>query len=464
MKQPLLPEEKIFRQTMRDYKMLQAGRKILLAVSGGADSMALLHLTAGLRAEKQLELWVLTLDHGLRPESPREVRLVEEACAKLGIPCYSLELPVRETAGSEKISLEEAGSKLRRRLFQEYRQKLGADLIATGHHLDDQAETILLHIIRGSSEKGLRGIYPVAPEGLIRPLIRLSREDILNYCRERQIPFLEDSSNRDWQIPRNRVRGELLPLLMQYNPQIKTALSRLGENVREDGDFLDSTALELYRELGASEISGRISFDLKKLAALPPFWQKRMLLLGLKELKGDLKDLSRVNLKTLEQILAGRPGKHCPLPGDLIGEKTQTRLLLYRGRQIASPLRPQVVELPRGGSFKEWGIKIAGEILPAGNYKSSGPWEGYFDAGLLGTEILLRSRKDGDRYLPPGKLPGKAVKKFLQERKIARGERERIPILEKDGEIVWIVGLDFSRKFLAGLQSSRVYRLRAESL
>lgn len=465
--QKLLKAERIFRRTIKEHRLFSPGAGILLAVSGGADSMALLHLFAGLREEQKLRLWALTLDHRLRPESRKEVELVKETCLKLQVPCYGLEIPVEETARQEKISREEAGSKLRKQCLQAYRENLGAEVIATGHHLDDQAETILLHLIRGCGEQGLRGIYPLTPQGVIRPLLDLSREDLREYCREREVPFMEDASNRDFKIPRNRIRGELLPLLAQYNPQIKLSLSRLGENLRECGEALDETAEALYRECLEEETAEQVAFELKKLRALSPFWQRSLMRLGIEHLQGDLKDLSRVNFQALEELLSRSSGRGCPLPGKLWAEKNQTGFLLLKNLPSETPLSPQVLSWPGAYRLEEWGLEIAGEILPAGNYTPESAWEGYFDAALLSGETRLRSREPGDRYLPPGKKQDKKIKELFQELKIPGGKagrREKIPLLEKAGKIVWIIGLDWNREFLAGKDSRQVCRLKAQEL
>ncbi len=230
------------------YGMLPVGARVLCAVSGGADSMCLLHWLNEEREARSLELFAAHFEHGLRgEESLRDADFVREACEKLGIPLTVGSGDVAAYAGREHLGLEEAARNLRYRFLEETADRLHCDRIATAHNADDNAETVLMNLCRGSGTRGLSGIPPVRGR-LIRPLLQTGREEIEAYLAERGIAHVEDSSNSSGAFTRNRIRQQVLPLLKQENPSLLEAVSRMTELLREDERCLNDLADAFLRE------------------------------------------------------------------------------------------------------------------------------------------------------------------------------------------------------------------------
>ena len=230
------------------YDMLPWGSRVLCAVSGGADSMCLLHRLNALRNERGFQLYAAHFEHGIRgDESLRDAAFTEEQCRKLGVPFTLGRGDVPAFAAERKIGLEEAARELRYRFLEETADRLGCDRIATAHNLNDNAETLLMNLCRGAGTRGLRGIPPVRGR-LIRPLLQTSRAEIETWLGENGIPHIEDSSNRDDRNTRNRIRHQVLPLLEEINPSVLAAFSRTASLLREDEEYLSRLAEEFLKE------------------------------------------------------------------------------------------------------------------------------------------------------------------------------------------------------------------------
>lgn len=225
---------------IKAHEMISPGQNVLAAVSGGGDSMALLLLLASLREELGFSLWAAYFDHQLRPESAREGDLAEELAQSLNIPFYRGAAPVRELCGGE--NLENFARGIRYKFLKDVARATKSQRIATGHHGDDQAETLLLHLLRGSGLEGLAAIAPV--EGLlIRPFLQISKEEILEFCRENKVEYATDKSNFSLDYTRNRLRLEILPLLKTINPKLTESLMSTAEICRGENQLLQAAAI-----------------------------------------------------------------------------------------------------------------------------------------------------------------------------------------------------------------------------
>lgn len=233
---------------IEQYNMLPEGSSVLCAVSGGADSMCLLHWLHALQQERRFRLYAAHFEHGIRgDESLRDAAFTEEQCHRLGVPFTLGRGDVPAFAAQQKIGLEEAARVLRYRFLEETADRLGCDRIATAHNQNDNAETMLMNLCRGAGTRGLAGIPPVRGR-LIRPLLATDRASIEAYLRENDIPHIEDSSNQDDRNTRNRIRHQLLPLLEEMNPSVLAAFSRTASLLREDEEYLNRLAEEFLKE------------------------------------------------------------------------------------------------------------------------------------------------------------------------------------------------------------------------
>jgi len=315
----------------RRYGLLKKNDSIVVAVSGGPDSIALLTLLAKLRRKFALTLHAVYLDHGLQKEaSKRFLGVARAATANLSLPFFTKTVSVRRLAHSQRRSLEEAGRIARYEFFKSVCQKTGASKIATAHTLDDQAETMLMRILRGSGLRGLGGIPFRRKEGayeVIRPLLLCEKKDILSYLKENKISFCLDETNRDPAFTRNRVRHELLPLIQRrFNPQIKESLSALRTISEEAQAYLEQVSDRLFKKISKKN-KRRVSLPLKSLSHLPGALRREVLLKALASTRGDLKRFTQTHVaSTLELLSSGEYPLELHLPGGIIVRKTEKYL------------------------------------------------------------------------------------------------------------------------------------------
>jgi tRNA(Ile)-lysidine synthase len=457
--------------------MIPAGSRVLVGLSGGPDSVALTLLLRELEPRVPMSLaGVVHVNHGLRDAAADDERFCGELAAHLGVPVRSVAADVRQLARNRRTSLEDAGRTARYEAFESARVELGADLVATGHTRDDQAETFLLRLIRGAGPRGLAGIYPVAGR-TIRPLLDVRRDDLREFLRQRQQAFCEDESNRDLSIPRNRIRHELLPYLVRHvSPGVADVLAREAELARLDADYLDRRAIDLAASIVLTDVSGpasgvrtadahssptTIDIDGASLAALHPALASRVARLALQLLAPD-KFIGFDRVSELLQLAAGtRPA--LSLPGQQ-AERAGGRIVLTR-----EPIRGFA------NSFRVL-LSIPGEVTlePHGWAVSAGSSGAHAADGLavavradaLRLPLAVRSRKRGDRFRPPG-LGGRQRKlqDVLVDRKVPRIGRDGLPlVVDADDRIVWVVGVDVAEDFRVTEPSQAVIFLKARRL
>lgn len=314
------------KQTIRKYNLIKKGEKVLVGVSGGPDSVVLLYVLKCLKKEMQIALHVAHLDHGLRPDSEKDRLFVEALAKKLKLPCTSARINVRELV--KKGSLEEVSRNIRLDFFFKVAKKLRADKIALGHNLDDQAETVLMRILRGSGLYGLSGIAPkrkFSNYQIIRPLLEVRRQDIEAYLKRRRIKTRQDKTNLEEIYFRNKIRNRLLPLLeREYNKNIKTVLSNMANIVSDDYHYLCRAAENAVRRLGKR-------INLAKFLRLHPAIQRLALRLTLQALKGSIRRITLQHIREVEDLILNRPAHSVvDLPGGISVIKTKKHLSFYR--------------------------------------------------------------------------------------------------------------------------------------
>jgi len=293
-------------------------KALVVAVSGGADSVSLLDALARLdeRGKLPAKIFIAHLNHQLRgEESDGDEAFVRSLAEYYGVECFAERAAVAETAKAEKRNLEATARRMRYDFLARVAQICGARMVLTAHTQDDQAETVLMRLLRGSGAEGLRGIHPIRPLNesvkLIRPMLAVARAEVLEHCAHYDLKFRSDSSNDSLEFTRNRVRQELLPLLRSFNPRSEEALARLTELLDDDQDYLHQIALGVLAEIrqGANLVA-------KPLREQPPAIRRRVLRLWLRQERGGLERIEAVHLKAIERlILRGHGGRLIELPG-----------------------------------------------------------------------------------------------------------------------------------------------------
>ena len=308
-----------FEQTNRRHALLKKGDCVVVGVSGGPDSLALLQLLSAVGRKYALRLHVAHLDHGLQRNSRKTRTLVQQAAESRALPFYGKKTNVRESASKNRLSLEDAGRRERYRFFEQVAKKTHANKIATAHTLDDQAETVLMRLIRGAGLRGLAGIPYKRTHGrleIVRPLLDCPKKDLVLFLKKERIDFVRDKMNDDPDFLRNRLRHELLPLLSRaFNPQIRQSLASLQAICHDAQDYLQQRAGGAFRDCLKSVAAGRIVLDVPRLKRLHPAIRHEALAAAVMELKGELTGFGYVHWLAADAVLSStqkNPETHWP--------------------------------------------------------------------------------------------------------------------------------------------------------
>jgi tRNA(Ile)-lysidine synthase len=413
--------------------MLSGGETVLVAVSGGADSVALLHLLMTLAPELSLSLHVLHVDHGLRPDSDRDAAFVRALAARLGVPADVARVTVPRGG-----SLEAAARAERYAALDAHARRLGAGRIALGHTADDQAETVLMRMLAGAGVRGLAGM-PAVRGRVIRPLIETRRADLAAMLQAAGLSWIEDPSNRDPRFLRNRVRHELLPLLSaSYNPDVVASLDRLARLCRATIDTIERVARRELDRLALATADATV-LPHEALAELPPEVAAEVLRQAAEHL-GSRAPLRAWAHRGLARVLASPPPRRAFRLGGVVVEVSSGRVRLVARERPALPAReltvPGQVELPEiGRALSARVVSASGYVVPRASERVG------FDAGRLPSRLTVRARRPGDRFSPFGGAGERRLKSFLIDLKIPRWERARLPLVEADGRILWVGGV-----------------------
>ena len=452
--------------------VLQPGERVLVAVSGGPDSTALLLLLANLREALGLQLAVAHFDHQLRrpEEGAADAAYVRHLVEALGLTVTYGKGDVRKYARSQGISLEEAGRQLRYAFLAQEARRLVAGVVAVGHTASDQAETVLLHVIRGSGLDGLvgmrpRGAWPLGQgPALARPLLEVWRAETERYCQELGLRPRQDPTNLLLEATRNRVRHQLLPLLRELNPAVEESLLRLATASASYIDYLEKQADALWRTL-AQEAARSIGFPRQELAALAPAMATRLLRRAARQLLGPGADLEAVHLQAmLAGLSKGRTRLSLPrgLRFMVRGSRALLTLEEEKLRGGPAPMPPMSLAVPGRARLPQWTVE-ARLISRPKEIRPDSPWEAYLDAEAVGTHLLVRSRRPGDRLRPLGLGGEKKVQDLLVDAKVAVEERDGVPIVCARWGVVWVVGHRIDERAAVGVGTRRVLHLRFEA-
>jgi len=451
---------------VREHGVIREGEHALVAVSGGGDSTAMLLALARLAAECRWRLTVAHFDHRLRTrrEAAEDLAFVAGLCRSLDLPLVHGAGDVARRAKAHGESVEQAARVLRYRFLAREARRAGATVVLLGHTVDDQAETVLLHLARGSGVDGLAGMRPRSSWPLGRgpdagrPLLRLRREETSRYCREAGITPREDATNELLLATRNRVRQEALPALRRLNPRISEALARLAEAAAGDVSVLDQLAQREFQEAARVE-RGRVAVDLKRLGEAPAGLRPRILRRAVQALLGSLAGLEAVHVEALLSLAASRPGR-ASLPRGVVAVRDSRWLTLHRGEPPAGSGIPETpLAVPGITEVGGWRFEVS--LAPAGTAAGPGPLQACLDADAVGRFLLVRSRKPGDRMRPLGLGGERKLQDIMVDAKVPREERDGVPLVVTRWGVVWAVGLRVDERAVATDASRGMVRVRA---
>ena len=417
-------------KTIEKNNMLKNGDKVIVALSGGADSVALLFVLCHLKKEYNLTLYALHVHHGIRgEEADEDCSFCMDLCSKMGVELFIKQYDVPEMADEMGISEEEAGRNARYDAFEEMTFLLGADKVAVAHNMNDDAETVIMRLSRGTGMKGLCGIAPTR-DNIIRPLINCSRAEIEKYLEGENAAYRTDSTNLEDDYTRNRIRHNVLPVLEnEVNSGAVANIAYASQMLAEEEDFIEGYAFESYERCLVFQSEDKIELDAKKLTPLHSAVKKRVIRIAFEKISGKMKDVGRNHIESVLDIFAGETGRSIMLPYGIVAEKSYNKAMLKK----ASGEKEFLYVVEGETYIEECGIFVsvsAEKDLTADESKC-------FDGEKIQGQIFARSRKDGDRLCINKDGRSKKIKDILIDMKIPREEREKTVVIGSENGILW---------------------------
>jgi tRNA(Ile)-lysidine synthase len=424
--------------------MIKPAAVVVAGVSGGPDSVALIHLLNTLKSEIGFRIVAAHMDHRLRADSWKDAEFVSEMVQNMGIRVEVAAADVTAVAAKEGVSVEEAGRRCRYRFFEEVRISAAADVIATAHHMDDELETFFLRIFRGSSLHGIKGIAPVRGR-IIRPLIRAERVEIIRFLEARKILYRVDLTNLEAETDRNFIRNRLFPAINERFPYFRNPLKRTLELLEEEDSLLDIQAKKLRSDAVSFHEDG-LTLDVDKLRSAPKALAARAVLLALYDCSDGEERWNRSHIQSLIKMLySDNPSAHQDLPGGFVAEREYKKVRVFRPKPRQSlSVNEMIVTGPGEVEFSQTGIALKFMLRDSdGKLPESlgGAVTALFDADTAAFPLSLRTFRPGDRFRPWGLEGSLKLKKLFIDMKVPPGLRRIIPLLVKDEEILWVPGL-----------------------
>ncbi len=434
-----------FREFAQKNKLITPSDKIVVAVSGGVDSIVLLDVLNELKDQLKLELIVAHFNHKLRgAESDEDEEFVKSFASKLGLECYVRSENTREYCKTRKISIQEGARELRYNFFETLRLLKGFDKIATAHNANDNAETVLLNLFRGSGVNGLAGIQ-VKRGNIIRPLLFATRDEIEEYANEKGLTYRIDSSNFKTSYRRNYIRLKLLPLISEnINPGIIETLNRTAQIFSELSEFIRHEVSKITKFITVEETPGKVFVDIQRLKSYLYFIQESVIISVVESFFGERIDFARV--LSILNLVDSTPGSAVMISGDLF---------VYRDRQhLVFMQKPEFVEseifvyVHPGERYETEHFVFSSEFVKKEEVQfSNNSQVEYIDAELIADELILRNWQPGDWFVPLGMKGRKKISDFLIDLKIPIYEKRKVLVLESEGKIVWVCGLRLDERF-----------------
>ena len=462
---------------IRAQRMFEPGESVVLAVSGGADSLCLLQVLFGLRERFDMRLHVAHLDHMLRgSESSLDAQFVSSHARSLGLDCTVEARDVQAYRRGRRCSLEEAAREVRYAFLAEVARETGATAVATGHTRDDSVETVMLHVLRGTGVHGLRGLDPVsrllafpatgvdretAPR-LVRPLLPLSRDETQEYCLAKGLVARSDSSNESLSPLRNRVRLELLPYYRSLNPRFDDAVLRLSMAAREDDEHLSEAARALWLKI-VSASGAEVRIDLRGFAGATRALQTRLIHQSVAHLNGSARDVAFDHIAAVRGLVSKPVGKSVDLPGCIAWRREDSSLVAFRTDMVTEvvregvPAEPVRIAVPGETSIAYW--RVTARVIEGVADASPGAFVAHFDADRLGTCLFVRRRRPGDRFRPLGMSGEKKLQDFMVDARIPAAHRDEVPIVCSESQIAWVVGWRIDDRMKVSSDTRAVLRL-----
>jgi len=448
--------EKI-KNLVQSKELIKNGENIGVAVSGGADSMCLLYVFFVLKKHMDFELSVLHFEHGIRGEdSLKDAKFVEEICSFLRVPFIKESGNVPGIAEDKKISLETAAREARYAFFERATMNHSLDKVALAHHMDDQAETVILNLVRGSGIRGLSGMKEFREPNYIRPMLCVCKDEIVEYVKDNNIPFIHDETNDSMNYTRNRLRHIAMKNLSDINENAVSNIVRTASVLRDDESFLSLKTEEEFKERVRFK-AGEVFINLKKWDKVHIAIKRRVIRKAI-ESYFSLIDVEFIHIEYIINVTKGESGKRTKIAGNVNASKAYENLILYTEKEEERIFR--ILELNDVQSFTISGFEFATSICEEAKFEEDSE---SFDFGKLKRPVF-RNPESEDYIYPLGLNGKKRLTDYLSDKKIPLHQREKLLLLADNEEIIWVVGFGISENFKVDKDTKKVFRIRYKKL
>lgn len=452
--------------SIEEHGMLRDGDKVVVGVSGGPDSMCLLHVLIRLRERYSLELVAAHVNHGLRgKEADEDEKYVERFCGENGVEFRGIKVDLKRISSERNVSDETAGREIRYEFFERIKQEEAADKIAIAHNMNDQAETVLMRIMRGTGLEGLAGIKPVRDGVYIRPILACSRSEIEDYCERNALNPRIDKTNFESIYSRNKIRLELIPFIEKnFNSDIINVLNRLADGAMVDSGYLEQEAEKKYEKYCKNKES-------KVIITKEAFQEHeavltRLIRIAFARVLGSLRNLERLHIYQVIDLQKGGTGKQLLLPNGAAAFNNYGDISIFQkaAEEKGAATLEGVYVLRMGmNSIKELGLRVTVEEHPANECSpDKNEFARCFDSAKAAGEITLRFRKAGDKFNPLGMAGSKKLKDIFIDMKVPQDKRDRTPLICFGGRIAWIVGYKTSNWSKTDKSTTKIILIRVE--
>ncbi|QUI20821.1 tRNA lysidine(34) synthetase TilS [Vallitalea pronyensis] len=445
--------------TIKKWDMVHEGDTVIIGVSGGMDSMCLLHIFDQLKDQLGISICVVHVHHGIRADAGEDVTLVEKTCEHLAIPCHVSYFDVKKLAKSYKLSLEEMGRKIRYDVFEQQRLRVKNGKIAIGHHINDQAETVIMHLMRGTGLKGIGGIPPVR-DFIIRPFIDCTREEIEHYCHEHQIAYRDDYTNALNVYTRNKIRHTVIPYVEeQFNKNFVQHMVNTAHIARSEDDYIHGIVLEKMEQV-ITRKDNSYTIDLDAFNALNLVIRRRIIRQVLHQL-GSLKNIEYKHIEQILQLAHKEVSKKIQLPKGIVAKKAYSSIIMSVLGENKTKAFEKDVHLNTKTYIEALDSYVEVRLLEA--QKDNIPknlYTKWFDYDKIKYNLKVRNRRQGDAIVIRGIDGQKKLKKYFIDAKIPREERDKIPLLVDGSQIIWIIGHRISEHYKVTASTKKILEVK----
>lgn len=442
------------RKTIKKHNMLKTGERVVVAVSGGPDSIALLKVLEVLSHEYGLTLIAAHLNHGLREEADREEQFVHKLCNEMEIKFESKKVDINYLRKKSGKCIEDISRDIRYQFLDEVAKRHDAQKIAVGHHLNDQIETVFMNFIRGSGPDGLKGMAPVRDSMYIRPLLGVKRKQILSFLESHKILFMTDASNMENIYLRNRIRHLLIPhIKAQYNPNLDISLANMAEIMRMENDYLEKDTDTAISKVMFGSIEDEIRINIPELMQYHEAIQRRIVKEILQKLTPDQKGIEYDHIKAVVELAyRNHPNAHLNLPFGIVARREYDFLIVAQeGKSLKNTAYEQfnslyyTITIPGIVNIVEIGRTMKFDFVDSVVWSDTNmPNIVYMDYDTIIGPLIIRTIKPGDRIKPFGMKGTKKIKSYFIDEKIPMRRRKMIPLLSDEESVLWIVGMRMS--------------------